>query len=472
VATVDIIQAAVEATTRYVDAGAPKTAPAPGEKAVKTGAQVLNMMTAKAAAPKTEELIQAAIKPYSLDVKVSRARQGSFTDDQADTFVLEGTVPNQTALTQLLIVVDRMLGGPGSEFKVVANEGGGLQETKTAATEQGTSGQGGTSNRTVVLSSQAPLHPTLAANNLNSNIARGAAVMGKNGRWISFVRVRALPQVQVSVRVLDLDRNMVRTVGANWIEAWSERGARLSKSTQGEVALTIMNGLLTNTATIVDHRLLLTQVITALETKGYARTLSEPNLSTLSGEVATFLVGGDVPIQTLSASTTSTFSGFAFREFGIRLTVRPQVEEDGRTMTLDVYPDVSDVNTNGASGALPGAPAFKRTALVSTTRIKDGESLIIGGLTGKGESPLTEQVPVLGDIPLLGNLFSRKTDRNSERELALILIPKIIYPKPASALALEASETGLQVRSGSFKDPDLGTMQVVPEFFRRDEERR
>ena len=286
--------------------------------------------------------------------------------------------------------------------------------------------------------------------------------MGKTGRWVSFVRVRAHPQVQVSVRILDLDRNKIRTLGVDWALNIQNRFAIPGQFVQRVDAMSIVDGLFKNTLTVIDKKSLLTNVITALETNGYARTLSEPNLATLSGETATFMVGGDVPIQTLSATNQTTFSGFAFREFGIRLTIRPQVSEDGRTITLDLNPDVSDVVP--ATG-VDSAPSFKRTSLISTARLKDGEGIILGGLIGKKESRTRDQVPFLGDIPLLGYLFSRTSDEETQREIAVILLPKIIYPKPSTAFALEVPPSDFPIRAGVFHDPDLGTLPSVPEFF-------
>jgi Flp pilus assembly secretin CpaC len=446
----DVVQSAIDTTSKYLEAQLPGT---------KASNKIMNMMTATGRSLTIEDKLYDAIRPYSTDIKISRISQTAI-EGSAETFIFDGTAPSQTALTQLLIVIDRLLGGPGSGFKVVLNESGGLNSaTQSSPAVQPSAPAGGV---TVLAGNQSSsTRASLPTNNLNANVARGLALMGSTGRWVSFIRVRSLPQVQVSVRILDFDRRKVRTVGVNWIQSWANHGPNLGDN-QVDQALTILNGLLANTATIVDQRFLLTQTITALETKGYVRTLSEPNLSTLNGETATFLVGGDVPIQTLGATTSTTISGFSFREFGIRLTVRPMIAEDGRTITLDLNPDISDVVPSTTPG---GTPSFKRTSISSITRVKDGEALIIGGLIGKKEAPNREQVPILGDIPIIGGLFSRQTDEESERELALILIPKIIYPRPATAHAVDSPRPGFQVRTGAFQDPDLGPMPVVPDFF-------
>jgi pilus assembly protein CpaC len=290
--------------------------------------------------------------------------------------------------------------------------------------------------------------------------------MGKNGRWISFLKVRSLPQVLVSVRVLELNRTKMRTLGMDWSVMTQNKPALPGVIGQRKDSLAIVSGLLTNSFTVTDKKFLLNQVITALESKGVARTLSEPNLATLSGEVATFLSGGDVPIQSLATSGTTVFSGFEFREFGIRLTIRPLVGEDGRTITLDINPEVSDVVPADPSNP-QAAPTFTRTTLLSTAQLKDGEGLIVGGLIGKKDNSARQQVPILGDIPILGHLFSKTTEDETERELALILLPKIIYPRPANSFALEAPGANFPIRGGAFIDPDLGRVPTVPDFYRR-----
>ena len=90
----------------------------------------------------------------------------------------------------------------------------------------------------------------------------------------------------------------------------------------------------------------------------------------------------------------------------------------------------------------------------------------MGGLIGRKENPSREQVPFLGDIPLIGALFSKTTEDESERELALILLPRIIYPKPANAFALDAPAPHFHIRGGAFIDPDFGRLPAVPEFYR------
>jgi len=496
VATIDIMNAAGDAAVSWMDAGHSREIPSPrkdtaekpetaekrdlatGPEEPGRAAKVVNMIIPRLGLVPMEDRIRYAARPFCSDLQIHRIQQVGRTDEQRDTFVLEGTVSSQTALTQALIVIDRVMGGPGTDFKVLANEGGGLNgitpppapPAASGSNQQSTSGGGLGSQLGGILSQPTvPLSNTsgqLPKNNLGSNIARGSAVMGKTGRWVSFLKVRSLPQVLVSVRVLQLDRQKMRTLGMDWNAMIQNHAPIPGQFAQRKDSLSIISGLLTNSFTVTDKKFLLNQVITALETQGYARTLSEPNLATLSGEVATFLSGGDVPIKTLTATTSTTFGAFQFIEFGIRLTIRPLVGEDGRTITLDINPEVSAVVPDDPTNP-QGAPSFTRTTLLSTAQLKDGEGLIVGGLIGKKDDHTRQQVPVLGDIPILGNLFSKTSDTESDTELALILIPKIIYPRPANSFALEPPHADHRVRGGAFIDPDLGRLPSVPEFYRR-----
>lgn len=431
----------------------------PGEKPTPTtGPRLVFLVGARTPLPGLESQIVEALKPFGADLKVRRLPAGASADDAKDTFILEGVVETQTAYTQALIVLDRMLGGPGSDFKVVANEGGGLHTAPTtpAATPQPTVNPaaiavqpGGTTSTL----SQGTLQPS----NLSSNIARAVAVKGKTDRWLSFVRVRTVPQVLISVRVLSLDKSKTRDIGISFDQLLQ---------TTGSVTYSRMNTDTERTFTLTKDGFLLTDIVRALESKGYVKTLSEPNLMALNGETATFLVGGEVPISEVVATTATAVQSTSFREFGIRLTIRPVVSEDGRTVTVDVQPEISEVQRlEGANANTP--PGFRRTMLRTSAQLKDGEGLVLGGLITTTEEDAHEQIPGLGDIPVIGAIFGRTVTRKVEREIGFVLLPRIVYPRPATAFALDLPSEDFEIRGGVFHDPDLGTLKTVPDFFRK-----
>lgn len=477
VATFDMMRAAVDITTRYlegssvssgagvvIEAKKRESEPAPGaepEKAAQVATPtattaVRNLLTVRELPASLDRRLEAAIQAFSRDVRIRRVQQGPAPNDAVDTFVLEGTIRSQSAYTQMLAILDKTLGGTGEAFKVVADSSGGLftgvpQTQPGAGIASTTSGAGAAAG--------------LIRNDLATNIGRASIVRTSSGRILSFVKVVSIPQVLVSVRILEFDRTKAKTIGVDWSATFKDFDFGVPTgvgSVLPEVAsvASVIDGLLSNTVTVIDSRYTLTQTLTLLEKKDLIRTLAEPNLMTLSGEVASFLVGGEVPVQQVTSTTTAALAGFEFREFGIRLSIRPVVGEDG-TITLDIAPDISSV----PSFTTAGAPNFRRTALQTSAMLKGDQGIVVGGLISLDEQDKISQLPILGDIPILGALFRRTETSFRERELALVLLPKVIMPKPATAFALEAPPDDFPIRAGTFLDPELGALPSVPRFF-------
>ncbi|HLG42943.1 MAG TPA: pilus assembly protein N-terminal domain-containing protein [Planctomycetota bacterium] len=471
VSTFDMMRAAVDVTARFLEGSAVATGsgivieakkegpeqPKPDEKVAQTSvpassARIRNLLAVRELPASLEQRLEEAIKAFSRDIKLRRVQQGPAPVDATDAFVLEGSIRSQSAYTQLLAVVDKMLGGTGEAFKVVADSSGGLftgSARSAAPTSQLGGGGGG----------------TLVPNDLATNIGRASIVRTSSGRLLSFVKVLNIPQVLVSVRVLEIDRSKARAVGVNWNATQKDfnfGSASVPNSILPEVSdvMSVLNGLLTNTVTVIDSRYTLTQTLSLLESNDLLRTLAEPNLMTLSGEVASFLVGGEVPVQQVTSTTTAALAGFEFREFGIRLSIRPVVADDG-TITIDIAPDISTV----PSFTPAGAPNFKRTSLQTSAMLKGDQGIVVGGLISVDEQEKTSQIPILGDIPILGALFRKTETSHKERELAIVLLPKVVMPKPSTSFALEAPPPEFSVRAGSFLDPELGTLPSVPRFF-------
>jgi pilus assembly protein CpaC len=181
----------------------------------------------------------------------------------------------------------------------------------------------------------------------------------------------------------------------------------------------------------------LDSLLTVLETRGIARTLSQPSLSVLSGEQALFQVGGEVPIQ-----STETFGNNSvvrvsteFREFGIQLSVRPLVGEDG-TITLDVVPQVvnPDPELTKSIGVATGTPAsalaFDSRSLRTSARLQDGQVMVIGGLSSRNTQDKVSRTPWLANIPLIGDLFQGFSNQDTQQELIVVVNPVIVRQPP------------------------------------------
>ncbi|MBR7211982.1 type II and III secretion system protein family protein [Pseudomonas sp. B2021] len=172
-------------------------------------------------------------------------------------------------------------------------------------------------------------------------------------------------------------------------------------------------------------------LINALESSGFAYTLARPSLVAMSGQSATFLAGGEVPIPVPSAgSDTITIE---YKEFGIRLTLTPTVIDHNR-IALKVAPEVSELDYNNAiriQGIQVPALTVRRTD--TSVSLADGESFVISGLISSTNRSTIAKLPGLGDIPIIGAFFRDSTINSEEKELLMIVTPHLVQPLAANA---------------------------------------
>lgn len=172
-------------------------------------------------------------------------------------------------------------------------------------------------------------------------------------------------------------------------------------------------------------------LINALESSGFAYTLARPSLVAMSGQSATFLAGGEVPIPVPSAgSDTITIE---YKEFGIRLTLTPTVIDHNR-IALKVAPEVSELDYNNAiriEGILVPALTVRRTD--TSVSLADGESFVISGLISSTNRSTIAKLPGLGDIPIIGAFFRDSNINSEEKELLMIVTPHLVQPLAANA---------------------------------------
>jgi pilus assembly protein CpaC len=175
-------------------------------------------------------------------------------------------------------------------------------------------------------------------------------------------------------------------------------------------------------------------IIKALETDGTIKTLASPNLVAVNGEKAKFLSGGEIPIPVVQSGSGDNSISVIFKEYGVKLDFEPTVIDSG-IINLRVVPEVSTPDYTRAvvlSGFL--IPAFLTRRVDTVVELKDGQSLVIGGLTNTDVRKERHKIPLLGDIPVFGVLFQNSRDTIDENELVVLVSPRIIRP-------LEASET-------------------------------
>ncbi|WP_413870989.1 type II and III secretion system protein family protein [Albidovulum sp.] len=175
-------------------------------------------------------------------------------------------------------------------------------------------------------------------------------------------------------------------------------------------------------------------LLEALESKGLVRTLSEPNLTALSGQEAKFLAGGEYPIPVRNENDTVTVE---YKPFGVELAFTPRVV-DGDIINLAINAAVSSIDTTVQTSVGTGITlnAFKRREAETTVEMRDGQSFAIAGLLQDDFTDSSGQIPWLGDVPVLGALFRSADFQRQQSELVIIITPHLVSPTSGEALAL------------------------------------
>ncbi len=189
-------------------------------------------------------------------------------------------------------------------------------------------------------------------------------------------------------------------------------------------------------------------MLEALETKGVVRTLAEPNLIALSGQEATFLAGGEIPIPTPQDNGAI---GISYKPFGVQLNFTPRVV-DGDIINLSLKASVSSIDPTVAApvGGNLTAVGFRKRETSTTVEMRDGESFAIAGLLQDDFRDLNNQVPWLGDIPILGALFRSTDYQRAQSELVIIITPHLVTPTRGEALALPTDRVRIPTENELF----------------------
>ncbi len=166
----------------------------------------------------------------------------------------------------------------------------------------------------------------------------------------------------------------------------------------------------------------------ALQEQGLFRSLAEPNLLVMSGDSASFLAGGEFPIPVLQTAGQAGAVTIQFKEFGVRLNFRPVVTASG-SIRLQVTPEVSALDfANGLTISGFQIPALTARRASTTVDLNDGQTFAIAGLVDNSLTSNVSKVPLLGDIPILGKLFSSETFRQNRTELLVLVTPRLVEP--------------------------------------------
>ena len=196
----------------------------------------------------------------------------------------------------------------------------------------------------------------------------------------------------------------------------------------------------------------ITGFIQAMQTEGLATILAQPRLLAMSGQNAVFMVGGEIPIRIATGFATDV----EFKPFGTIVNFVPRVSDEGDIM-LTVTPEVSQPDFNST---VEGIPSFRTRRASTSARLKDGETLVIGGLLQTNRRETVRGVPYLKDIPVLRYIFSTTLYQDEVIELMVVVTPVIVEPMP------EGTQLAFPTDRGPLKYEDVRTEEEDAEAAR------
>jgi pilus assembly protein CpaC len=310
---------------------------------------------------------------------------------------------------------------------------------------------------------------------------------------INLIRVPGLHQVLLQVRVAELNRTGAREIGADLMVIDPTHGTVGGTQIGGAAVSALGNvlglsGLVSN-ATVgtssnstgygifpsADFEV----VLRALRRNSLLRILAEPNLVAMSGQQASFLAGGQIPVPVPQSGLSNAIT-IEWKDFGVQLVFVPYVQED-ETIRLVVEPEVSTIDDALGTVILGTAvPGINTRRVKTTVELREGQTLALAGLLQVTLDGGTSRIPLLGDLPYIGPLFSNTDHKRVEKELLVLVTPCLVSPmEPCDVPALPGDQiedpndlefyllnriegrTGRNFRSTTHWDDPLGLRRLM-----------
>ena len=272
------------------------------------------------------------------------------------------------------------------------------------------------------------------------------AYVGDATQVVSRLRSATPLQVMLKVKIAEVNRSLVKSIGVNLLSRDSSGGTLFgigqgSPGTIGTPAVpgvgttpgtpatgSVFNSILGGTSLGLAGKILGLDILGTLdlaENDGLVTLLAEPNLTALSGETASFLAGGEFPVPISQSLGSVTIE---YKQYGVGLAFTPIVLADGR-ISMRVRPEVSELSNEG-SIRLNGfnVPALTTRRAETTVELGSGQSFMIAGLLRNANTNNVDKAPFLGDLPILGALFRSTRYRRAETELVIIVTPYLVRP--------------------------------------------
>lgn len=251
-------------------------------------------------------------------------------------------------------------------------------------------------------------------------------------------------QVSLEAQVMSINKTDSKNLGIEW--EWSKAPQSYEEYTPEKITIDAATGKITSTEPAeitrassfnkgttggiisfgrspdgLPYEFYYAAKINALINNGKANILSKPKITTINGKEATINIGGEVPIPTLTVSDNTTTTTYEYKETGIILKYTPRVNDDGY-ITAKIHTEVSTPTYDADTKAY----RFNKRSADTQVRLKDGETMVIGGLIGSDESKVMSKIPFLGDLPILGRFFSNVNNSKNESEVIIFVTARIV----------------------------------------------
>ncbi|WP_170149471.1 type II and III secretion system protein family protein [Rhodoplanes roseus] len=270
---------------------------------------------------------------------------------------------------------------------------------------------------------------------------------------INAVQVASPQQVLLEVRFVEASRAAGRELGVQW-NAWSKNGrftgnvgAQTTTLPITQAVGTTAGGVLSGgnpfgfmVGSLLTKGMQIDVALNALEEKGLVRRLAEPNLVALSGDTANFLAGGEYPIP---VSGTLGQISVEYKRYGVSLAFTPTVLNSS-IINLKIEPEVSQIDKSTTVSVANGisVPGLTVRRASTTLELRDGQSFMLAGLLQADTTTEQEQLPWIGDVPVLGALFSSKSYQKKETDLVIVVTPRLARPaRPGDPLKTPLDNT-------------------------------
>jgi general secretion pathway protein D len=329
--------------------------------------------------------------------------------------------------TKLAQTLRSVMSGDTSTAPAATTTPGGMQQAASSAPAGGGMIQADTSSNSLIVTASEPVY-----NNIRSVIEK--------------LDVRR-PQIFVEALIVEVTADKASEFGVQWqnLTGVNKSGTNIIGGTNFGTTNNIIGaskdltsvgqglniGLVNGTTTIGGVSILnLGMLAHALESDTNANILSAPNLMTLDNEEAKIVVGQNVPFvtgsyaQTGSATTATPFQTIERKDVGLTLKIKPQIMQGG-TVKLQIYQEISNVVASSASSTA-GVTTNKRS-IESNIMVDDNQIVVLGGLIQDSVNDVASKTPLLGDIPLLGNLFRYETRQHTKTNLMVFIRPYVMY---------------------------------------------